>query len=179
MIARTQRAAVYSTTLATAVVHSRQRHLVSEVVRLGRTLPDRLASPLPAAMSDLTPAPGNNTLSHDIIRQIVDATTAFGIGRPLGICLRRSLLRYHFLRRAGLPVKVHFGARRLGEGIGGHAWLTLHGEPYYENPDNYLRYIIMYSYPDETAARDASSRHAAMQQESSRAAEGSAPAGER
>lgn len=49
------------------------------------------------------------------IRTMVDATTAFGAGRPLGISLRRSLLRYYFLRRAGLPLVIHF-ARQAGRG---------------------------------------------------------------
>ena len=78
-------------------------------------------SPLPAALAELTPAPVPQPLDADTIRAIVDALTAFGAGRPLGICLRRSLLRYYFLRRADVPVVVNFGARRLGERIGGHA----------------------------------------------------------
>ena len=102
---------------------------------------------LPAALAELTPAPAPQPLDTDTIRQIADALTAFGAGRPLGICLRRSLLRYYFLRRAGLPVVVHFGARRLGERIGGHAWLTLNGQPYYEAPEHYLNYALMFSYP--------------------------------
>lgn len=104
--------------------------------------------PLPVALAELTPAPAPGPLDPETIRQIADALTAFGAGRPLGICLRRSLLRYHFLRRAGLPVVVHFGARRLGERIGGHAWLTLDGQPYHEAPEHYLNYVLMFSYPE-------------------------------
>ena len=104
-------------------------------------------SPLPAALAELTPASAPQPLDTDTIRQIADALTAFGAGHPLGICLRRSLLRYYFLRRAGVPVVVNFGARRLGERIGGHAWLTLDGQPYYEAPEHYLNYALMFSYP--------------------------------
>lgn len=113
-------------------------------------------APLPAALAALTPQPAPQRLEAATIRQIVDALSAFGAGRPLGICLRRSLLRYHFLRRAGLPVVVHFGARRLGERIGGHAWLTLDGQPYYETPEHYLNYVLMFSYPEAQAGSPSS-----------------------
>jgi len=114
---------------------------------LAQELPIRMDSPLPAALAELTPAPGPQPLDADTIRPIVDALTAFGAGRPLGICLRRSLLRYYFLRRVDVPVVVNFGARRLGERIGGHAWLTLDGQPYHEAPEHYLNYALMFSYP--------------------------------
>jgi hypothetical protein len=110
-----------------------RRHFVQETLILARELPGRLDQPLPAALQALTPPAAPQFLDPDTMRQIVDALTAFGAGRPLGICLRRSLLRYHFLRRAGLPLVIHFGARRLGDDIGGHAWLTLDGQPYHEN----------------------------------------------
>ncbi len=81
------------------------------------------------------------------MRRIVDALTACGAGRPLGICLRRSLLRYYFLRRAGLPLVIHFGARRLGDDIAGHAWLSLDGQPYHERPEHTQLHTLMWSYP--------------------------------
>lgn len=122
---------------------------MQEALALARELPARLEQPLPAALQALTPPVRPQPLDDDTMRQIVDALTAFGAGRPLGICLRRSLLRYHFLRRAGLPLVVHFGARRLGDTLGGHAWLTLDGLPYHEQPEHYLRYTVMWRFPDE------------------------------
>lgn len=146
-LVRLRRGVSYSAVLAAATADPARRRLMREAAGLARELPGRLDQPLPAAMQALTPVPSEQPLDVQTIRQIVDALTAFGAGRPLGICLRRSLLRYHFLRRAGLPVVVHFGARRLGEGIGGHAWLTLNGQPYHEQPEHYREYLVMYSYP--------------------------------
>ena len=144
---RAQRGVSYSLILTCALADPARRRFIHEALALARELPVRMDSPLPAALAELTPAPAPQLLDTDTIRQIADALTAFGAGRPLGICLRRSLLRYYFLRRAGVPVVVHFGARRLGERIGGHAWLTLNGQPYFEAPEHYLNYALMFSYP--------------------------------
>ena len=47
-----------------------------------------------------------------------------------------------------LPVTIHFGARfKETRELGGHAWLTLNGEPYDEESENYLGFAVMYSYP--------------------------------
>jgi hypothetical protein len=144
---RVQRGAAYGAVLAAALADGRQRACVTEALALARELPGRLEQPLPVALRDLTPPAEPQALPHDAIRQIVDALTALGAGRPLGICLRRSLLRYYFLRRAGLPLVIHFGARRLGGDIAGHAWLTLAGQPYYEKPEHVLLHTLMWSYP--------------------------------
>ncbi|HSN74958.1 MAG TPA: lasso peptide biosynthesis B2 protein [Anaerolineae bacterium] len=146
-LVRARRALVYSAVLASTMVDGQQRHFVQETLALARELPGRLEQPLPAALQALTPPAQPQFLDPNTMRQIVDALTAFGAGRPLGICLRRSLLRYYFLRRAGLPLVIHFGARRLGDEIGGHAWLTLEGQPYHESPDHTRVHTLMWSYP--------------------------------
>lgn len=146
-VTRVERGARYSVTLILAMFQTEQRRVVREALDFCRSLPRRLDQPLPAALLAMTPLATPQTLDNDTIRAIVDALTAFGAGRPLGICLRRSLARYYFLRQAGLPVTVNFGARRLGEGIGGHAWLTLNGEPYHEQPEHYLNYALMFTFP--------------------------------
>ncbi len=90
-------------------------------------------------------------LTADDIRQLADAVAAWHLRSSLGICLRRSLLRYYFLREAKVPAHVVFGARlkdrQEGGGLGGHAWLTLNDAPYYENPDDYTGFVVMYVYP--------------------------------
>lgn len=103
-------------------------------------------------MAQLTPAPQSEyPLQENEVRQLADAVAAWHVRSPLGICLRRSLLRYHFLREANVPVKIIFGARfkqaEEGDGIGGHAWLTLNNLPYYENPNDYEGFVEMYQYP--------------------------------
>lgn len=123
-------------------------------------LPQQFQQPLPLMMARLTPSPqtpsGPNSnhlqfLSSEQIRRLADAVAAWHLLSPLGICLRRSLLRYHFLWEAGVPVRIIFGARfktaHEGGGLGGHAWLTLDDTPYYENPANYQGFTVMYVYP--------------------------------
>ena len=144
---RARRGLVYGATLAAALIDGRQRRFLREALALARELPGRLEQPLPDALHALTPRAAPQFLDPEAMRRIVDALTAFGAGRPLGICLRRSLLRYHFLRRAGLPLVINFGARRLGEDIGGHAWLTLDGQPYHERPEHYQAHTLMWSFP--------------------------------
>lgn len=144
---RVRRGLGYSTVLLRALVTARQRGLLREALTLSRQLPQRLEQPLPDALAALTPPVTPQPLPETTIRQIVDALTAFGAGRPLGICLRRSLLRYYFLRRAGLPLVIHFGARRQGDAIGGHAWLTRQDQPYHEQPQNILTHTEMWRFP--------------------------------
>ncbi|MFZ2487708.1 MAG: lasso peptide biosynthesis B2 protein [Anaerolineae bacterium] len=144
---RLQRGLVYTAALLRALTNARQRALVREALTLARQLPQRLEQPLPEALAGLTPPVVPQPLPETTIRQIVDALTAFGAGRPLGICLRRSLLRYYFLRRAGLPLVIHFGARRQGDAIGGHAWLTRQDQPYHEQPQNILTHTEMWRFP--------------------------------
>jgi hypothetical protein len=151
---RLRRGIRHGATLALALARTAQRRLVREALLLARTLPGLLDQPLPQALAALTPAPEPSELDNDTIRAIVDGVAAFGAGRPLGICLRRSLLRYYFLRRAGLPVTVVFGARRRGDGIGGHAWLVLNGAPYHELPEHYREFAVMFAYPSPLAHAD-------------------------
>lgn len=152
---RLQRGLSYAAVLAAALINRAQRRLLIEALGLARELPARLEQPLPVALLALTPPVQPQAVSLDATRAIVDALSAFGAGRPLGICLRRSLLRYHFLQRAGLPVVIHFGARRQGQDIAGHAWLTLHGQPYHEKAEHVLAHTLMWSYPAAEASQGA------------------------
>ncbi len=136
------------------------------MLAFSQTLPQQFNQPLPAMMAQLTPSPHHQSkkdfrsfenfrgLTEDDIRQLADAVAAWHIYSSLGICLRRSLLRYHFLREAQVSVKIVFGARlkhssESGD-LGGHAWLTLNGVPYYENPADYQGFVQMYVYPVDT-----------------------------
>jgi Transglutaminase-like superfamily len=61
------------------------------------------------------------------------------------------LARYHFLRRAGVPLVINFGARfKAGQAdreVSGHAWVTLAGQAYYEDGENYQGFTVMLRYP--------------------------------
>ena len=153
MLSKVGRGLRHGLTLLRALPQSNQRRLMRQMVAFSRALPSQFEQPLPLMMECLTPTPQiSPALSPDTVRYLVDAVAAWHVRSPLGICLRRSLLRYHFLRRAGLPVRIVFGARfkeqTEGGGIGGHAWLTLVGQPYYENPQDYDGFVVMYTYPD-------------------------------
>ena len=123
------------------------------MVAFSRSLPRQFDQSLPTMMAQLTPSPDRQaeTLAENHIRGLADAVAAWHVRSPLGICLRRSLLRYYFLRKANVPVKVVFGARlkdeRASGGLGGHAWLTLNEVPYHENPGDYQGFTKMYQYP--------------------------------
>lgn len=42
-------------------------------------------------------------------------------------CLKRSLLLYHFLRKHGAEVSIHFGVKKIDGYLAGHSWLTQNG----------------------------------------------------
>lgn len=50
-------------------------------------------------------------------------------------CLYWALAGYHFLRQAGRPAVIHFGLRKRDEELISHAWLTIDGRPYFDDPE--------------------------------------------
>ncbi|GIK40944.1 MAG: hypothetical protein BroJett011_47770 [Chloroflexota bacterium] len=150
----------HTRTIVSALPAAPKRDLLTRMIAFSRALPQQFNQPLPQMMAQLACVTGSDLpgLSPDEIRRLADAVAAWHLYSPLGICLRRSLLRYHFLRQAGLPVRIVFGARlkidREGGGIGGHAWLTLNGEPFYEDPQNYAGFVEMYAYPVDSEQVD-------------------------
>jgi hypothetical protein len=49
-------------------------------------------------------------------------------------CLRRSVVLFHLLRRAGRPVVLHIGVRKdAGGALAAHAWLVKDAAPYLES----------------------------------------------
>lgn len=135
------------------LLSARRRALFGEMRRYCRSLPAALAAPLPAALHRLTPdrAAQADSLSEGTVRRLADLAALLERRSPLGLCLRRSLTRYHFLRRAGIPVVLRFGAKFVGgrpdREIAGHAWLTLFGSPYHESDENWRGFTEMLIYP--------------------------------
>jgi hypothetical protein len=107
---------------------------------------------LPAVLAAHTPAAADLPLPPPAVRRLADAAALFERGSPLGLCLRRSLVRYHFLRRAGVPLVVNFGVRfkhnEPERDLTGHAWVTLDGRPYYEDGENYRGFTVMLQHPE-------------------------------
>jgi hypothetical protein len=68
-------------------------------------------------------------------REIARLSAALVRLRPKGSrenCLERSLLAYRFLSRAGAEPRLVLGVGRSGDGVVGHAWVTLDGEPIHD-----------------------------------------------
>jgi hypothetical protein len=150
-MARLQNLWLALTALPALLFDARQRRLLAEMRAFCRRLPGALAAPLPQVLAALTPAAVDLHLPIPAVRRLADLAALLERRSPLGVCLRRSLTRYHYLRRAGLPVGVQFGARLVAgkpdREIAGHAWLTLDGQPYYEDRRNYRGFMVMYSHP--------------------------------
>jgi len=111
-----------------------QRRLLREMRILCRRLPALLTQPLPAALQALEEVPIAGALPDEAgTRRLADLAALLERRSPLGICLRRSLVRYRYLRALEVPVVIRFGAQLRGSAeernIGGHAWLELGERP--------------------------------------------------
>lgn len=61
-------------------------------------------------------------------------------------CYPRSLVLFHVLSGWACPVVLHFGVRKIGGGVEGHAWLELSGSPLGEPRDPRSLYHSIQSY---------------------------------
>ncbi len=138
----------------------RRRALFREMRAFSSRLPRLLERPLADVMRELdgfdAQCPCIDVSERDI-RRIADLTAVLDRRSPLGLCLRRSLTRYHFLRRHDVPVSVQFGATRsqstpTDEEIRGHAWVTLAGKPYFERDDHWQEFSVMLTWPPDAGA---------------------------
>jgi len=117
---------------------------------------------IPRLMKLLTPRliTNANNIETDIIRgKIVTYADYILSGRfwlCKGTCLRRSLLLYHFLRRAGINVQICFGVRykkdsiheSLSKELEGHAWLLYRGQIFLERHATIAgEYRVTYCFP--------------------------------
>jgi hypothetical protein len=138
--------------VALALSGPARRELWAEMRRYARGLPGALAGPLPQVVAAQTPTAADLAQPPSAVRDLADTAALFERSSPLGLCLRRSMLRYHFLRRAGLPLVINFGARFKGgqadREITGHAWVTLDGQAYHEDGENYQGFTVMLRFPE-------------------------------
>ncbi len=81
--------------------------------------------------------------------QLTDGLLRVDRGPLRANCTVRSLVLLRYLRRAGAPVVVRFGARRREPELDGHAWLERDGRPWCEPTDPRETYRVMYTYPPE------------------------------
>ncbi len=62
-------------------------------------------------------------------------------------CMKRSLILFHYMRKWGYPVHIHFGVAKENGKLKGHAWVDLAGHPFAEGSDPRQAYRITYTYP--------------------------------
>ncbi len=148
--------------LLPSLLQPRQRQLLAEMGALSRQLPVILKQPIPQAMAQLESLVEERPFplpSQTKTRQLADLAALLDRRSPLGLCLRRSLLRYHYLYQLDVPLTVLFGAKfATGESpdkkkVTGHAWLVLAERPYHEDEQNWRDYTVMLRWPDAAQRR--------------------------
>ena len=93
--------------------------------------------PAPAEQRDGIDIGRINWLTRGVLRRLFS-------GR---YCMKRSLILFHFLRKAGQEARIVFGVTKEEGKLEGHAWVTVNGEPYAEEgPVD--KYTVTYSYPE-------------------------------
>ena len=136
--------------LPSLAASAEKRQLLGEMRRFVRQLPTLVKQPMPVYMAQL----GDGVVggvSAETTRKLADLAALLERQSPLGICLRRSLVRYHYLNQQ-LPLTVEFGARfddkQAKRTIAGHAWVTHNGEPYFEEDENWQNFTVIYRWPN-------------------------------
>ncbi|WP_420644246.1 lasso peptide biosynthesis protein [Candidatus Leptofilum sp.] len=145
------------------ITSPQKRKLLAEMRKVSGQLPVLLKKPIPQAMIELEKLRGERPFPlppETQTRQLADLAALLDRRSPLGLCLRRSLLRYRYLHELDVPVTVQFGAKFTpGESanakkIAGHAWLVLGERPYHEYDENWQGYTVMLRWPTEEESAD-------------------------
>ena len=138
------------------ITSPQQRQLLAEMGQLSRKLPHLLQMPIPQTMAELETARLERPFplpSETKTRQLADLAALLDRRSPLGLCLRRSLLRYRYLHELNVPVTVLFGAKFApGESpntkkVTGHALLVLVELPYHEDDEHWQGYTVILRWP--------------------------------
>lgn len=62
-------------------------------------------------------------------------------------CLKKSLLHYFFLRKAGINgLEIAIGVNKSNGKLSGHSWLVLDNRPFLEDSDPTMEFHVIYSY---------------------------------
>jgi len=99
-----------------------------------------------ATRREIPPHGSNGSL--DRIRRYSNfiATALLRSRRP---CLLRCLVLYRYCRRQGVPILIHFGVKQGEDGLQGHSWVSLHGEPLFETEEMLQTYTTVYAFPED------------------------------
>ncbi len=111
-----------------------------------------LRTPMPRLLPRVTPSRPRAADHYRAYQTVVFVRSYMQhIGRHRATpCSIQSLTLYHFLRRFGVDVAIHFGLDPSSKQ--GHAWISLHGEPLLEPVSPQDRYVEMIRYAGPTAA---------------------------
>lgn len=135
--------------LPSVAINAAQRQLLAEMRGFIQRLPALVKQPMPVYMAQLGDGRASD-FSAETIRNLADLASLLERQSPLGICLRRSLVRYHYLNQH-MSLTVQFGARfdEVGKKrtIAGHAWVTHNGQPYFEEDENWQNFTVVYQWP--------------------------------
>lgn len=140
------------------LTNAQQRQLLAEMRHLCQELPIILKQPIPQAMAELETLKRERPFPlppETQTRQLADLAALLDRHSPLGLCLRRSLLRYRYLHELGIPVTVRFGAKFAPgaapdkKKVTGHAWLVVAERPYHEADENWQGYTVMLRWPEK------------------------------
>ena len=137
------------------ITGKQQRQLLVTMRRFVQQLPSLLQAPLPEAMAAISTSEHSLSLNSNEVRQLADLAALLERGSPLGICLRRSLVRFHFLQQTGLPIQLIVGARfshgrHADSTVNSHAWTTVGGRPYHEVVADYEPFTPIFHWPPES-----------------------------
>lgn len=120
---------------------------------------------IPRLMKGVTPHKVFDFKNIDIekTKDKIETYTDYLLSRNLfkckNICLKRSLVLYHFLRKLGIEVSICFGVRyedasgdrATADNLQGHAWLVYNGSIFMERDVQLARsYKVTYCFPAES-----------------------------
>lgn len=118
---------------------------------------------LPQVLSRLDPqsAPGEPTgESIDDLVYYVDRWLLLFPYNSKGNCFPRSVALYRLARDLGYAVRFHCGVKKEHSFLDGHAWLTLHGDPFHELSRQWQYFTVTFSYPPDPTLDNARERTA-------------------
>lgn len=120
--------------------------LFLRMLSLAAVTPLLMQRHLPVVQAWLSRTAAVVPVADQIDRRLRCMNLIMALGRPFiqPRCLTRGVTLYHFLRRAGLPVELHFGVQHRGT-FTAHCWLELEGEPFAEPNDPTREFTMVYT----------------------------------
>ena len=127
-----------------------RRRLLREMMAFVRQLPTIMRQPLPQAMQAVMVEQASYDFDVATVRDLADLASALEQRSVPGICLKRSLTRYHYLHHR-VPLTVIFGAKLVKgaarRDVAGHAWLELEGKAWFESAENAESFTPLFRWP--------------------------------